>query len=151
MKNAFSIAFLFVVVAGSAAVGTPAAAATPEQQPMHVRGIDLDVAQAAGATLGHDQDGHDVVTLPSGRTLTLQDGQISSDGRRGVSEGNCGTSTVYGNRTTRKYSTGYVISPSWGAPVSHTWSVTVSTSNSIRAYNNSGLAPICSSGNPTWK
>jgi len=142
-----------VAIWGAFIIGsaTPASALASDERAMTVQGIDVEAAQAAGAIVRTRADGRDEVTLPSGRSLTVVDGRVLPGEGRGTSVGNCGTSTVYGNRTTRKYSTGYVISPAWGAPVSHTWSVTVSTSNSIRAYNNSGLAPISASWNSGWK
>jgi len=55
--------------------------------------------------------------------------------------------------STRKYSTGYTIYESKGRPVSHHWSVTVSSADAIRSYNNNGLAsPLTSSSwNSGWK
>ncbi|MFJ3383539.1 MULTISPECIES: hypothetical protein [unclassified Curtobacterium] len=150
-KSLSAVAALTVVVTSTVVTAEPAAAVADAVEPLSIQAIDLDIARAAGATVRDAGDGQEIVTLPSGRTLTVRDGEVQRGGHRGTSVGNCGTSTVAGNPTSRKYSTAYVISPAWGAPVSHTWSVTVSTSNSVRADNNSGLAPISSSWNSGWK
>lgn len=150
ISAAAALTFITMVAVGAAA---PASATVPDAQggSLVVHGVDVDAARAAGAVVRAEPDGRQLVTLPSGMSLVVRNGHVEPRDQRGTSVGNCGTSTIAGNRTTRKYSTGYVISPAWGAPVSHSWTVTVSTSNSVHAYDNSGLAPISSSWNSGWK
>jgi hypothetical protein len=112
---------------------------------MSVIGYDRTRALEAGATISTERGGVESVTLPSGDTLRFIDGE-PVDSMRGTVSGNCGTSNVYGNRTTRKYSSAYTISGSKGRPVSHHWAITVSSANAVRAYNRNGMAnPLVSS------
>ncbi|KQO61188.1 hypothetical protein ASF23_11855 [Curtobacterium sp. Leaf261] len=136
---------------------SPASASAQDQTspeattPLIVTGIDLAVAESAGADIRTTKAGEDVVTFPSGLVLRAKDG-IVAPSQRGTVVGNCGTANVAGNRSNRKFSTGYTIYESHGRPGSHVWSVTVSTSNSVAAHNVSGLASsLSTSWNSGWK
>ncbi|WP_223693023.1 hypothetical protein [Leifsonia poae] len=128
----------------------PAATATITASDMQFTALTSANAAQFGYEIRVDAQGYEYgvpIGTPAG-SHEHATGQLRQSG--GVSTfnevvGNCGKSNLW-FRGQGQYSTSYYIYPSWGAPISHGWSVQIGSAWDAGAYDLSGW----NAGNQSW-